>query len=41
MVVAEHVFESASNVWEAPDEGECGDFAVEFVSTVKADKGSS
>ena len=34
MVVAEQVFEIASNMWEAPNEIECKNFAVEFVSTM-------
>lgn len=36
MVVPEQVFEMASNMWEAPDEVECSSFAVEFVSTMRA-----
>lgn len=36
MVVPEQVFEMASNMWEAPDEVECSNFAVEFVSTIQA-----
>jgi predicted kinase len=31
MVVPDPVFEVASNLWEAPDEDECSEFAVEFV----------
>ena len=33
MVVPDPFFEIASNMWEAPDEAECSDFAVQFVST--------
>ena len=36
MVVPDHVFEMASNMWEAPDDGECSDFAVEFVPAAQA-----
>ena len=36
MVVPEQVFEMASNMWEAPDEVECSNFAVEFVSGMQA-----
>jgi predicted kinase len=32
MVVPDHIFEMASNMWEAPDDGECSDFAIEFIS---------
>ena len=35
MVVPEHVFETASSMWEAPDEVECSNFAIEFVSTMQ------
>lgn len=35
MVVPEQVFEMASNLWEAPDEVECSDFAIEFVTTMQ------
>lgn len=33
MVVPEHVFEIASALWEAPDELECEEFDIDFVST--------
>lgn len=33
MVVPDHVFEMASKLWEAPDEMECRDYPVEFVTT--------
>lgn len=32
MVIPEPVFEMASTLWEAPDEMECSEFEVEFVS---------
>lgn len=32
MVVPEHVFEMASRLWEPPDEVECGEFEVAFVT---------
>ena len=35
MVVPDHVFEMASDLWEAPDDVECSEYAVEFVSTVQ------
>ena len=33
MVVPEHVFEMASSLWEAPDDVECCEFKVEFVTS--------
>lgn len=32
MVVPDHVFEMASRLWEAPDDVECSEYAIEFVS---------
>lgn len=39
MVVPDHVFEMANNLWEAPDDIECNEFAVNFVSTVRVRAG--
>ena len=36
MVVPDHVFEMASNMWDAPDDGECRDFAIAFVPAAQA-----
>lgn len=36
MVVPDDVFEMASKLWEAPDEVECNECAIEFVSAVQA-----
>jgi predicted kinase len=36
MVVPEHVFEMASRLWEPPDDVECREFAIEFVSVLSA-----
>ena len=33
MVVPDHVFEMASQLWEAPDDDECSEYPVNFVST--------
>lgn len=33
MVVPDHVFEMASRLWEAPDELECSEYQITFVST--------
>jgi predicted kinase len=33
MVVPEHIFELASNMWEAPDDVERGEYDIEYVST--------
>lgn len=35
MVVPDHVFEMASNLWEAPDEIECEEFEVQFVEPLQ------
>jgi predicted kinase len=32
MVVPDHVFEMASGLWEAPDEVECSEYEINFVS---------
>ncbi len=32
MVVPDHVFEMASKLWESPDELECEEFEVSFVT---------
>ena len=32
MVVPDHVFEMASKLWEPPDELECEEFEVSFVT---------
>jgi predicted kinase len=32
MVVPDHVFDMASKLWEAPDDVECSEYPVEFVS---------
>lgn len=36
MVVPEHVFEMASKLWEAPDNAECSEFGVAFVTSDSA-----
>jgi predicted kinase len=33
MVVPDHIFEIASRLWEAPDDIECSEYTVNFVST--------
>jgi len=35
MVVPDHIFEVASNLWEAPDDAESSEFAIEYVSTTE------
>ena len=37
MVVPEHIFEVASNLWEAPDDVECTEFGIEFVTSESAE----
>ena len=39
MVVPDHVFEMASNLWEAPDDVECSEYAVIFVYRASSDDG--
>jgi predicted kinase len=36
MVVSDHVFEAASKLWEAPDDFECSEFSINFLSAVQA-----
>ena len=36
MIVPDHVFDIASDMWEAPDEVECSEFDIKFVSTSQA-----
>lgn len=36
MVVPEHVFEIANNLWEMPDEMECSEFEIVFVASALA-----
>lgn len=36
MVVPDHVFEMASTLWEAPDDVECSEYAITFVSAAQA-----
>jgi hypothetical protein len=35
MVVPDHVFEMASNLWEVPDEIECEEFEVQFIEPLQ------
>lgn len=35
MVVPDHVFEMASNLWEVPDEIECEEFEIQFVEPLQ------
>jgi predicted kinase len=39
MIVPDRIFEMASNLWEMPDEMECGEFEIEFVTTSQAGDG--
>ncbi len=36
MVVPDHVFDMASSLWEAPDDVECSEYAIDFVSAAQA-----
>jgi len=33
MVVPDHIFELASDMWEAPDEAECSEYMIEYISS--------
>ena len=39
MVVPDHVFEMASALWEAPDDVECSEYDITYVSTTQVNPG--
>lgn len=40
MIVPDPLFDIASDLWEAPDEFECAEFAIEFIHTARTDASS-